>query len=709
MALTRPNYNNLNSNVEVFNDPITVLNGGSTTDDDVGFLVNRANGLVPNVAIYWSEATNSFVTALTPDTGGPNANIDIASYANITTGNVYAEGIYWRANGTPFTAGSNYGNTQVASYLLNSNAIHIVDGTQSTFANTGAFQVWGGASIGANLYVGGNLIIAGNAYTLETEILSQTEVHAVNIYGTNYFYSNGTPFNYGNVQVAAYLGEFTGNITAGNVTTTGNIVGGGVRSTTSSTPPTAPTVGDMWYNTTNDILYRYTFDGTSNNWLDIISAPSSFGNLSANSGVASTSTTTGTFVVWGGAGITGNVHIGGNLDVNGTLNGGTIPASAHILYVAKNGNDANDGSLNKPFLTLKAALTAAPAGTSVHVAPGTYTENNPVTIPPNVSLMGDNLRNITIIPQDPDQDIFYVTNGCYVWGITVKNYHANAFAYSSATSSQNVYVSPYIQNLTSSTVSNTATAVMIDGNFSSSISTKAMIVGFFTIINQGGVGVHLTNSAYSQLVNIYTIAANVGIWAESGGFCTLNGSDNSIGNIGLRADGYGPLLSYGNTYGDSTGGVFVIQNPSSPPHVNQVLVINGDPTFYTIDTIVKNDSITYTVTIQEIYANTLPTGSNVLFYQRSEVVASAHTFEYVGAGIDPATALPQYGGYPNANLNAVVTNGGHITYTATDEKGNFYIGANLVINQSTGAISGDSFNKSMFTLMTPYILALAES
>ena len=275
-------------------------------------------------------------------------------------------------------------------------------------------------------------------------------------------------------------------------------------------------------------------------------------------------------------------------------------------------------------------------------------------------------------------------------------------------SSQNVYVSPYIQNLTSSTTYPGATAVMIDGNYTSSTSTKAMIVGFFTIINQGGVGVHITNSGYSQLVNIYTIAANVGIWSESGGFCTLNGSDNSIGNIGLRADGYGPLQSYGLTTGYSTAGTFNIANPSTPPHVNQVVIIQGDTNYYTIDTISKLDAITYQIKVLETYTGNLAPSSNIKFYQRSEVVASAHTFEYVGAGTNPATALPQYGGYPNANLQVVTTSGGRVSYTATDEKGNFYIGANLVVNQATSTITGDAFNKSLFSQMTPYILALSE-
>lgn len=413
--------------------------------------------------------------------------------------------------------------------------------------------------------------------------------------------------------------------------------------------------------------------------------------------------------------ITSNLFVGGNVDVNyitsGILQSGTttIPASQYQIYVAKNGSDSNDGTINAPYLTIKAAMAAAanissPTGVSVQVAPGSYTENNPITIPPRASLMGDNLRNVSVLPQTPSADMFYMTNATYVWGITLRNYLANGFSYNSSTSSQNVFVSPYIQNLTSATT--TGTAVMVDGNNVSAISTKAMIVGFFTIINQGGYGIRLVNSAYSQLVNIYTIACEVGIWAESGSFCTLNGSDCSIGNVGLRADGYGPLLSTGQTVGYSINGQFVLNNLTAQPNVNQVMIINGDPNFYSIDTITKIDNVTYQVNVQEVYQANLAPSSNVSFYQRSKVIASAHTFEYVGAGTNPANALPQYGGLPDATKNVIFTGGGQVTYTATDEKGNFFIGPNLTINQATGTISGDAFNRSLFQIMTPYILAL---
>ena len=66
--------------------------------------------------------------------------------------------------------------------------------------------------------------------------------------------------------------EFQTGITIGNVSidaATGNIVAGGVRSTTSATPPSNPTVGDIWYNSSTDVVFRYQFDGVNSYWVDI--------------------------------------------------------------------------------------------------------------------------------------------------------------------------------------------------------------------------------------------------------------------------------------------------------------------------------------------------------------------------------------------------------------------------------------------------------
>jgi len=43
----------------------------------------------------------------------------------------------------------------------------------------------------------------------------------------------------------------------------------GARATTSNTAPTGNTVGDLWLSLTDETLYMYSYDGTSNNWVDI--------------------------------------------------------------------------------------------------------------------------------------------------------------------------------------------------------------------------------------------------------------------------------------------------------------------------------------------------------------------------------------------------------------------------------------------------------
>jgi len=54
----------------------------------------------------------------------------------------------------------------------------------------------------------------------------------------------------------------------------------------------------------------------------------------------------------------------------------------------------------------------------------------------------------------------------------------------------------------------------------------------------------------------------------------------------------------------------------------------------------------------------------------------------------------------------ITTDGGRINYTSTDQRGNFRIGDGVLIDQTTGNISGDVYIKSLFTQVTPFILAL---
>jgi hypothetical protein len=380
----------------------------------------------------------------------------------------------------------------------------------------------------------------------------------------------------------------------------------------------------------------------------------------------------------------------------------------NTIYVAKNGNDLNDGrSLATPKKTIKAAMAIATAGTAVKVASGVYIEDNPVVMPAYVALLGDDLRSVFVEPANPSLDFFYMKGGTYIWGITVRNYVApsKCFSYPPDGSAGLVVISPYIQNITSYTT--TGTCVYIDGNLSDPGSTRAMILGFMTIINRNGYGLILTNQAYSQAVNIYTIACDIGIKIESGSFMTLNGSDSSIGNYGIWADGKTQLYS-GNVLGTIFSGDTSanIQNLTSFPRTNNGLIFEGDPNIYFISTFSNLGGNVWNINVTSRFGNAFSNGANVTGYAVSTISASAHTMEYVGAGTEPATALPQYGGIPIPEHEVVQTNGGRVNFTSTDQKGDFRIGTGLTIVRATGTIEGDDFNRSLFAVMTPYILSI---
>lgn len=101
-------------------------------------------------------------------------------------------------------------------------------------------------------------------------------------------------------------------------------------------------------------------------------------------------------------------------------------------------------------------------------------------------------------------------------------------------------------------------------------------------------------------------------------------------------------------------------------------------------------------------------GTNISFHQYSLITASGHTFEWVGAGTNVNSALPYEGGRPVIENQVIEQNGGRVYYTGTDQEGDFRIGNDLTINRTTGTIEGDTFDRSLFAVLTPYILAIED-
>lgn len=382
---------------------------------------------------------------------------------------------------------------------------------------------------------------------------------------------------------------------------------------------------------------------------------------------------------------------------------------ANVYYVSKSGNDTYDGkSLGRSFATINKALEVATAGTTIYVKSGDYTVTNPVTIPAEVALIGDNLRTTTIRPANISSDIFYVNNGCYITGFTFKDHvtPAAVVAYNPNGSAGVITKSPYIQNCTSQTT--TGVGMRVDGAHCSGL--RSMVTDSYTQINTGGIGIHIKNRGYAQLVSIFTIATDTSVLCESGGQCSITNSNSSFGNYGLKATGVSGLLYTGTVSGSyiATVSEVTLTGLSQRPNYGDAIKFASDPYYYTVLAATPLSSGSSTVTLEIGLRQDLTESTSVSFYQRSLISASSHTFEYLGSGIDLATALPQAGGIP-IQENEIVEDedgAGQVYFTSTDQLGDFRIGGELVINRSTGTITGTTFDRSLFAVLTPYILAL---
>jgi hypothetical protein len=268
---------------------------------------------------------------------------------------------------------------------------------------------------------------------------------------------------------------------------------------------------------------------------------------------------------------------------------------SNVLYVSESGNDSNSGTaLNLSKRTIRAALAVATRGTTIFVKSGDYTENNPLIVPDYVSVVGDNLRSVTVRPQTTTQDLFYVNNGCYLAHMTFKDHvsPAAAVAFNPDGSAGVISTSPYVQNCTSMT--SNGTGMRVDG--SHALGTKSMVVDAFTQYNQGGIGVHMLNGGYTQLVSVFTICCDKGFLCESGGSCSITNSNSSFGNYALYASGVSTANYSGKVNGATSGLEFVIDNLTTKPAIGDAVSF-GTGDYYTISasTAFKtgNTNITY--------------------------------------------------------------------------------------------------------------------
>jgi hypothetical protein len=216
----------------------------------------------------------------------------------------------------------------------------------------------------------------------------------------------------------------------------------------------------------------------------------------------------------------------------------------NVIYVTTDGNDNNTGlKLGDAKRTIKAACGIATAGSVIKVSAGTYLENNPVKIPEQVSIVGDNLREVSVTPQNQG-DLFHVSPGNYITELSFVG-PSNTGAIFAFDPDEVKYFaqSPYIQNCTNFIPR--SIGLKVDGNDALG-PIKSMVLDSYTQYNEAGIGASITNEGYAQLVSLFTICDETAVFTGSGGACDLTNSNSSFGDYGLVSDGVGPLKFNGS-------------------------------------------------------------------------------------------------------------------------------------------------------------------
>ena len=131
-----------------------------------------------------------------------------------------------------------------------------------------------------------------------------------------------------------------------------------------------------------------------------------------------------------------------------------------------------------------------------------------------------------------------------------------------------------------------------------------------------------------------------------------------------------------------------------------------DPIYYEVSSSTEPSAGISTLTLVQNLNNEVGVGSTAFFARQSLQIVSSHSFQYIGAGNTIELAYPSQGGVVIQDNEVIETDGARVVYTSTDQSGNFRIGDGVEINQSTGTISGSIYVKSLFTQVTPFILAL---
>ena len=250
----------------------------------------------------------------------------------------------------------------------------------------------------------------------------------------------------------------------------------------------------------------------------------------------------------------------------------------NMFYVSTLGSDTNVGDhQHGAFRTLKHALAqndgSSSGPTSIHIFPGVYEEEFPLTVPSHVNIKGEDIRNTIIRPTVATQsnNAFLLEDDVVIEDLTIKDFFSPGHAFSFTAGGLVNTRSPYIRNVTVITKGSVTSAsdprgfaqgdagkgALIDGAVLDSASLEAsMLFHSVTFITPGVDCITMTNGVRVEWLNSFTYFANRGLYATQGSSGKLMpdasirygaelrsiGSACVYGNFGAVADGANTLM-----------------------------------------------------------------------------------------------------------------------------------------------------------------------
>lgn len=397
-----------------------------------------------------------------------------------------------------------------------------------------------------------------------------------------------------------------------------------------------------------------------------------------------------------------------DIESNITISGAKIRAASASVDGAGTGYFANEeitlsgGTLGVGGAATKFKITTVKVVGQSNIVSGTRAYNNGDVLTFSagfstaavieVTAFGGNITGITVInPGVKNTPGNVGLNPEFVNGVEVTNAASGADTFITFVYGVNS-VAPLINSTEYYTVAPTGSGT--NGN---------QVVGIGTT---GGSGTGATLSVYFTVrlefatPHYFIGGENITI-SNVGGMTQLNGNNYYIKLVGIstKADIYSDqALALGV---DTTGFGTYTSGGTANLHDYYTVYSSSEPVQDT-----STGLLTSIIDLQVSIKRPIADNAVINFRQRSRIQSSGHGFEFIGSGIVLANATPAAGGYPIAGNEVFEINGGKVYFTGTTEQGDFKIGTELTINRNTGTISGRTFDKSLFAVLTPYILAL---